>query len=69
MDDERHIVDFVTMGLEGRGMAVRGATDGPAALKDLEEFQPDVVVLDLMLRGSPGSRFAGGRGRGATSRS
>jgi two-component system, OmpR family, response regulator MprA len=54
VDDERHIVDFVAMGLEGRGMAVRGATDGPAALKDLEEFQPDVVVLDLMLPGLSG---------------
>ena len=49
VDDERHIIDFVTMGLEGRGMEVRGALDGSAALKDLEEFRPDVVVLDLML--------------------
>ena len=49
VDDERHIVDFVAMGLEGRGMEVRGALDGSAALKCLEEFQPDVVVLDLML--------------------
>ena len=45
MDDERHIVDFVAMGLEGRGMEVKGAMDGPAALKDLEDFRPDVVVL------------------------
>ncbi len=49
VDDERHIVDFVAMGLEGRGMEVRGVLDGAAALEHLEEFQPDVVVLDLML--------------------
>ena len=49
VDDERHIVDFVAMGLEGRGMEVKGAMDGPAALKDLEDFRPDVMVLDLML--------------------
>ncbi len=54
VDDERHIVDFVTLGLEGRGMEVKGATDGPAALKDLEDFRPDVMVLDLMLPGLSG---------------
>ncbi len=54
MDDEQHIVDFVIMGLEGRGMEVKGALDGPAALKDLEGFRPDVVVLDLMLPGLSG---------------
>ena len=54
MDDERHIVDFVVMGLEGRGMEGKGALDGPSALKDLEGFRPDVVVLDLMLPGLSG---------------
>jgi DNA-binding response OmpR family regulator len=54
VDDERHIVDFVVMGLEGRGMEVKGALDGPSALKDLEGFRPDVVVLDLMLPGLSG---------------
>ena len=49
MDDERHIVDLIAMGLEGRGMEVEGALDGPSALTALEEFRPDVVVLDLML--------------------
>ena len=54
VDDERHIVDFLTMGLEGRGMEVRGVLDGLAALRDLDEFRPDVVVLDLMLPGLSG---------------
>ena len=27
VDDERHIVDFVTMGLEGRGIEVKGSPD------------------------------------------
>jgi len=54
VDDERHIVDFVDMGLKGRGMEVRGALDGPTALMELEEFRPDVVVLDLMLPGLSG---------------
>jgi DNA-binding response OmpR family regulator len=54
VDDERHIVDFVTIGLEGRGMEVRGARSGPEALRELEEFRPDVMVLDLMLPGLSG---------------
>ncbi len=49
MDDERHIVDFLSMGLEGRGMEVRSAQDGHGALSAVEEFRPDVLVLDLML--------------------
>ena len=54
VDDERHIVDLIAMGLEGRGMEVEGALDGPSALAALEAFRPDVVVLDLMLPGLSG---------------
>lgn len=54
VDDERHIVDFVVMGLEGRGMEVEGVLDGREALVAVEELQPDVVVLDLMLPGLSG---------------
>ena len=54
VDDERHIVDLVGMGLEGRGMDVKGVLDGDDALRELEEFRPDAVVLDLMLPGLSG---------------
>jgi two-component system response regulator MprA len=54
VDDERHIVDLVSMGLEGRGIKVKGALDGEDALRELQEFQPDAVVLDLMLPGLSG---------------
>lgn len=59
VDDERHIVDFVTMGLEGRGMVVRGALEGLEALERVGEFDPDVIVLDLMLPGLSGFEVAG----------
>lgn len=59
VDDERHIVEFVTMGLEGRGMVVQGVLDGPQALESIEEFDPDVIVLDLMLPGLSGFEVAG----------
>ncbi len=54
VDDERHIVDFVAMGLEGRGMDVEGVLSGRDALSAVEEFRPDVIVLDLMLPGLSG---------------
>ncbi len=54
MDDERHIVDFVAVGLEGRGMEVEGVLDGRDVLLALDGFRPDVVVLDLMLPGLSG---------------
>lgn len=59
VDDEQHIVEFVTMGLEGRGMEVRGAFDGHRALQSVEEFDPNVIVLDLMLPGLSGFEVAG----------
>lgn len=59
VDDERHIVEFVTMGLEGRGMVVQGVLDGLQALENIEEFDPDVIVLDLMLPGLSGFEVAG----------
>lgn len=49
MDDEQHIVEFVGMGLKGRGMEVLAAADGSEALTLFESFVPDVVVLDLMM--------------------
>ena len=59
VDDERHIVEFVTMGLEGRGMVVQGVLDGLRALESIEAFDPDVIVLDLMLPGLSGFEVAG----------
>lgn len=57
VDDEQHIVDFVAMGLEGRGIDVEGVLDGRDALLAVERFRPDVVVLDLMLPGLSGLEF------------
>ena len=54
VDDERHIVDFVAMGLEGRGMEVERVLNGRDALGVVEKFRPDVIVLDLMLPGPSG---------------
>jgi two-component system response regulator MprA len=54
VDDEPHIVDFITLGLRREGYEVAGAGDGYQALAVAEEWRPDVVILDLMLPGLDG---------------
>ncbi|HET7702074.1 MAG TPA: response regulator transcription factor [Candidatus Limnocylindrales bacterium] len=49
VDDDAKIVRLVRTYLERDGFAVVTAGDGPAALAAIEEHQPALVVLDLML--------------------
>jgi two-component system response regulator MprA len=54
IDDEPHIVDFITLGLQRTGYEVRGAYDGPQGLRLAGDWHPDVVILDVMLPGLDG---------------
>jgi two-component system, OmpR family, response regulator MprA len=54
IDDEPHIVDFITLGLQRVGYEVKGADDGHLALTLAEEWQPDLIILDVMLPGVDG---------------
>ncbi len=49
VDDEVLITDSLTYSLEREGFSVRSAIDGSQALKTIDEFQPDLIVLDLIL--------------------
>ncbi len=49
VDDEPSIVEFIQMGLSREGYEVRTAADGRAALTVVDQFAPDVVILDLMM--------------------
>lgn len=49
VDDERFLADAVTMGLVHAGFLVRQAGDGRGALELVAGFDPDLVVLDIML--------------------
>jgi DNA-binding response OmpR family regulator len=49
VDDERSIVDFIRLGLQYEGFQVQAAFDGQAALRQISEFKPHVVVLDVMM--------------------
>ena len=54
VDDEPNILQTVRAYLEREGYAVQSASDGAAALKLAYVFQPDLIVLDIMLPGIDG---------------
>lgn len=49
IDDEPGIRDLLALTLGHHGYAVRMAADGQAGLALVREFQPDLVVLDVMM--------------------
>jgi len=54
VDDEEPIQELLKFNLEKEGYLVCVAKDGPEALKRVENDQPDLLVLDLMLPGMDG---------------
>jgi two-component system, OmpR family, response regulator len=54
VDDEPHILQFLEMGLTGEGYQVQCAADGMTAVHMASDFQPHVVVLDVMMPGMDG---------------
>lgn len=52
-DDESHAL-AVGVGLEREGFEVVSVADGASALRAVETFDPDVVLLDVMLPGMSG---------------
>lgn len=49
IEDNRSIARFVELELKHRNFGVRCAYDGQEALEQLEQFRPELVVLDIML--------------------
>ena len=49
VDDEENIVFLVESALQLQGYTTAAAADGRSALARVEEFRPDLVVLDVML--------------------
>ena len=54
IDDEEKILNLITSYLEREGYLVATANDGPSGLEAARRFQPDVIVLDIMLPGMDG---------------
>lgn len=49
VDDEKPISDIICFNLEKEGYEVATAFDGDEALKAVYQFQPDLILLDVML--------------------
>lgn len=49
VEDEPNIREIITFNLENWGYEVESATDGETALAMVEEYAPDLILLDLMI--------------------
>ncbi len=49
VDDEPDILDFCKLVLETEGYDVRSATNGLELIKELPNFMPDLILLDIMM--------------------
>jgi len=49
VDDEQHITDLVAMALRYEGFDVATASSGTAALAAVADFDPQAIILDVML--------------------
>jgi two-component system response regulator VicR len=54
VDDEKPIADILEFNLKKEGYEVHCVYDGNEAIEIVEEFQPDLILLDIMLPGKDG---------------
>ena len=54
IDDDPFIVDMYVIKLRGEGFSVETAHDGSEGLKKIQEYKPDVVLLDVVMPGMDG---------------
>jgi two-component system alkaline phosphatase synthesis response regulator PhoP len=54
IDDEPSILNLVTAYLKQEGYQYKTATDGPSGLQTARAYQPDLIVLDVLLPGMDG---------------
>ena len=47
IDDDDRIRDIAAVALSKAGAGVASAADGPEGLRQLESYQPDLVILDI----------------------
>lgn len=49
VDDDVHILHLVTIRLQKEGYQVKGANEAEEALKILDEYMPDLAIVDVMM--------------------
>jgi CheY-like chemotaxis protein len=57
VDDEPHVVKYLTAFLADSGYETCSASDGERALEVLKQEKPDLVTLDLQMPNETGTRF------------
>jgi DNA-binding response OmpR family regulator len=69
VDDDPDIVALITAGLDDTGVTIESASDGITAGRMVEERDPDLVILDIMLPQKSGflvlEKLRKGRPRGS----
>ncbi|USN98452.1 MAG: response regulator transcription factor [Phycisphaeraceae bacterium] len=54
VDDETDLAELLAYNLSKSGYDTRVAADGPGGLREIAEYNPDLVVLDVMMPGLSG---------------
>jgi DNA-binding response OmpR family regulator len=54
VDDDENILRLLQYGLQNEGFTVIASSSGQEGLKKLYEYQPDLVILDIMMPGMDG---------------
>lgn len=49
VDDEKNICELLKIYLEREGYDTKSVFDGKSAIEDFTEYEPDLIILDLML--------------------
>ena len=49
VDDEKNIVDIISFNLKKEGYEVYNAFDGEEGIKNVFEYNPDLILLDIMM--------------------
>lgn len=58
VDDNEDILDAIGLVLESEGYEIKTTLQGEEALKIVSEFNPDLILLDVLLSGSDGREIA-----------
>lgn len=54
VEDDKFLSELISTKLDKEGFAIELAGDGEAGVKKAEEFNPDIILLDIMLPGMDG---------------
>ncbi len=57
IEDDRELANALALRLQGAGLIVARAHDGPSGLEKFRLLQPDLIILDLRLPRMDGERF------------